>query len=76
MQRLDAQQATLSAFELEDALGTRALLDAESFLGARAPLDAESPLGARLPLDAGATFRCEAVLGTNPFPLPEAPPFC
>lgn len=70
MQRLDAQQATLSAFELEDALGTRALLDAESFLGAK------SPLGARLPLDAGATFRCEAVLGTNPFPLPEAPPFC
>lgn len=37
MQRLDAQQATLSAFELEDALGTRALLDAESFLGAKSP---------------------------------------
>lgn len=37
VQRLDAQQATLSAFELEDALGARALLDAESFLGAKLP---------------------------------------
>ena len=37
VQRLDAQQATLSAFELEDALGARALLDAESLLGAKSP---------------------------------------
>ena len=57
-------------------LGARSSSGAGSLLVARAPLDAESPLGARLPLDAGAAFRCEAILGTNPFPLPEAPPFC
>ena len=76
MQRLDTQQATLFAFGREGAFGRRVAFGCKAALDA-GHLQMQSCLQMKVPPSgASATFRCEAILGTNPFPLPEAPPFC